>query len=96
MNGGWTSSTHYGLVVIDESSTVSNASLLKVLETTSFDLLVLVGDVYQIESIEFGNWFGTIRSYLPEESVFELKHPVRTTDQNLLTFWNRVRTTGRS
>ncbi|MGO2081757.1 AAA family ATPase [Glutamicibacter arilaitensis] len=91
VNGGWTSSTHYGLVVIDESSTVSNASLLKVLETTSFDLLVLVGDVYQIESIEFGNWFGTIRSYLPEESVFELKHPFRTTDQNLLTFWNRVR-----
>lgn len=91
VNGGWTRSAHYGLVVIDESSTVSNASLLKVLETTSFDLLVLVGDVYQIESIEFGNWFGTIRSYLPKESVFELTQPFRTTDQNLLTFWNRVR-----
>ena len=91
VNGGWTSSVHYGLVVIDESSTVSNASLLKVLEKTSFDLLVLVGDVYQIESIEFGNWFGTIRSYLPQESVFELTEPFRTTDQNLLTFWNRVR-----
>ncbi|MDP9984568.1 energy-coupling factor transporter ATP-binding protein EcfA2 [Pseudarthrobacter oxydans] len=91
VNGGWTRSSHYGLVVIDESSTVSNASLLKVLDTTSFDLLVLVGDVYQIESIEFGNWFGIIRSYLPEESVFELTDPYRTTDQNLLTFWNRVR-----
>lgn len=91
VNGGWTSSSHYGLVVVDESSTVSNASLLKALETTSFDLLVLVGDVYQIESIEFGNWFGTIRSYLPEESVFELKQPFRTTDQDLLRFWGRVR-----
>lgn len=91
VNGGWTKSAHFDLVVIDESSTVSNASLLKVIKNTSFDLLVLVGDVYQIESIEFGNWFGTVRSYLPRESVFELTQPFRTTDQNLLTFWNRVR-----
>lgn len=82
---------HYGLVVIDECSTVSNASLLKVLECTTFDLLVLVGDVYQIESIEFGNWFTTIRSYLPPESVFELTKPFRTTDAALLTLWDRVR-----
>ncbi|MBE4717271.1 ATP-dependent RecD-like DNA helicase [Pseudarthrobacter sp. AB1] len=89
--GGWSGGFHYGVLVIDECSTVSNADLLKVLEGTSFDLLVLVGDVYQIESIEFGNWFSTIRSYLPEESVFELKHPYRTTDENLLMLWDRVR-----
>jgi hypothetical protein len=52
----------YDLLVIDECSTVSNADLLKVLEKTSFKLLVLVGDVYQIESIQFGNWFGIIPS----------------------------------
>jgi hypothetical protein len=85
------SSSHYRLVVIDECSTVSNASLLDVLGATSFDLLVLVGDVYQIESIEFGNWFTTIRSYVPEESVFELNTPFRTSDPALLTFWDRVR-----
>ncbi|MEU5209331.1 ATP-dependent RecD-like DNA helicase [Streptomyces sp. NPDC020742] len=81
----------YGVLVIDECSTVSNASLLDVLENTSFDLLVLVGDVYQIESIEFGNWFSIIRSYIPSESVFELTEPFRTTDQGLLTLWSRVR-----
>ncbi|MFE2642374.1 ATP-dependent RecD-like DNA helicase [Streptomyces nigra] len=81
----------YDVLVIDECSTVSNASLLDVLDKTSFDLLVLVGDVYQIESIEFGNWFSIIRSYLPSESVFELTEPFRTTDQGLLTLWNRVR-----
>lgn len=81
----------YDVLVIDECSTVSNASLLDVLEKTSFDLLVLVGDVYQIESIEFGNWFSIIRSYLPSKSVFELTEPFRTTDQSLLTLWNRVR-----
>lgn len=91
LRGNWETSGHFGVVVIDECSTVSNASFLKVLENTSFDLLVLVGDVYQIESIEFGNWFGTIRSYIPQDSVHELKHPYRTTDQALLTLWDRVR-----
>ncbi|MGV4891400.1 ATP-dependent DNA helicase [Streptomyces viridosporus] len=81
----------YDVVVIDECSTLSNASLLEVLEKTSFDLLVLVGDVYQIESIEFGNWFSLVRSYIPEESVFELTKPFRTDDEALLTLWDRVR-----
>lgn len=81
----------YDVVVIDECSSVGNASLLEVLEKTSFDLLVLVGDVYQIESIEFGNWFSAIRSYIPEQSVFELTEPFRTTDQSLLALWDRVR-----
>lgn len=81
----------YDVLVIDECSTVSNASLLSVLENTSFDLLVLVGDVYQIESIEFGNWFSIIRSYIPKESVFELTKPFRTNDEALLTLWGRVR-----
>lgn len=81
----------YDVLVIDECSTVGNASLLEVLEKTSFDLVVLVGDVYQIESIEFGNWFSTIRSYIPSESVFELTEPFRTTDDALLTLWDRVR-----
>ncbi|WP_116202340.1 ATP-dependent DNA helicase [Amycolatopsis circi] len=81
----------YDVVVIDECSTVDNASLLKVLNSTTFDLLVLVGDVYQIESIQFGNWFSLARSYVPEESVFELTKPWRTEDRALLTLWDRVR-----
>lgn len=81
----------YDLLVIDECSTVSNADLIKVLEKTSFKLLVLVGDVYQIESIQFGNWFGIIRSFIPSTSVFELTTPFRTKDDSLLSFWNKVR-----
>lgn len=81
----------YGVVVIDECSTLSNTAFLKVLENTSFDLLVLVGDIYQIESIEFGNWFGLVRGYLPGGAVFELTHPYRTEDEALLTLWDRVR-----
>lgn len=85
------SSPEYDLLVIDECSTVSNADLIKVLEKTSFKLLVLVGDVYQIESIQFGNWFGIIRSFIPSTSVFELTTPFRTKNESLLGFWNKVR-----
>lgn len=85
------SSQAYDLLVIDECSTVSNADLIKVLEKTTFKLLVLVGDVYQIESIEFGNWFGVIRSFIPSTSVFELTTPFRTKNSSLLSFWNKVR-----
>lgn len=81
----------YDLLVIDECSTVSNADLIKVLEKTSFKLLVLVGDVFQIESIQFGNWFGIIRSFIPQASVFELTTPYRTKNGSLLDFWNKVR-----
>ncbi|MFI6396366.1 ATP-dependent RecD-like DNA helicase [Nonomuraea sp. NPDC050540] len=85
------SDVEYDILVIDECSTVSNSDLLKVLERTSFKLLVLVGDVYQIESIQFGNWFGIIRSFIPCTSVFELTTPFRTKSKSLLSFWGKVR-----
>lgn len=78
------SGVEYDLLVIDECSTVSNADMIKVLEKTSFKLLVLVGDIYQIESINFGNWFEIIRSFIPSTSVFELTTPFRTKNTSLL------------
>lgn len=86
-----TSDREYDLLIIDECSTVSNADLIKVMEKTFFKLLVLVGDVYQIESIQFGNWFGIIRSFIPSASVFELTTPFRNRNDSLLGFWNKVR-----
>ena len=84
----------YDLLVIDESSTVSNADLIKVLENTSFKLLVLVGDIYQIESIQFGNWFAVVSSFIPNSSIFELKTPYRTKSDALLRLWGSVRASG--
>jgi len=81
----------YDLLIIDECSTVSNSDLVKVLERTSFKLLVLVGDVFQIESIQFGNWFSAIRSFIPDTSIFELTTPFRTKSEGLLRLWNKVR-----
>jgi len=88
------STQEYDLLVIDECSTVSNSDLIKVLERTTFKLLVLVGDVYQIQSIQFGNWFEIIRSFIPKTSVFELTTPYRTKNDSLLMFWNSVRVIG--
>lgn len=83
--------TNYDVLVIDECSTVSNADILKVLEGTSFKLLVLVGDVFQIESIQFGNWFSLARSFVPNTAVFELTTPFRTKNATLLDLWETVR-----
>ncbi|WP_045771193.1 ATP-dependent DNA helicase [Xanthomonas albilineans] len=81
----------YDLLVIDECSTVSNTDLLNVLRKTSFKLLVLVGDVYQIESIQFGNWFSIIREFLPKSAIFELTTPFRAKSKALLSFWHKIR-----
>lgn len=86
-----TAELEYDVLVIDECSAVSNTDLIKILEKTSSKLIVLVGDVYQIESIQFGNWFSIIRSFIPHSSVFELTTPFRTKNDSLLDFWNKVR-----
>lgn len=83
--------TDCDILFIDECSTVSNDDMRRVLEKANFKLLVLVGDIYQIESIYFGNWFSIARKFVPSTSVFELTHPYRTTNNDLLTVWDRVR-----
>ena len=67
--------TEYDVLIIDECSTVSNSDMRQVLEKAKFNLLILVGDIFQIESIYFGNWFNIARSFVSRESIFELTHP---------------------
>ncbi len=85
------SDTEFDLLIIDECSTVSNSDMLQVLTKASFKLLVLVGDVFQIESILFGNWFNLARSFIPKTSIFELTKPYRTKNPKLLELWSKVR-----
>jgi len=81
----------YDILFIDECSTVSNSDMRDVLEKARFKLLVLVGDVFQIESINFGNWFNIAQSFIPQTSRFELTKPYRSTNEKLITLWNKVR-----
>lgn len=84
-------STEYDLLVIDESSTVSNEDMRRILSRDNYQLLLLVGDTYQISSIRFGNWFSVARAFIPDTSVFELTTPYRSKDDNLKLLWTRVR-----
>jgi len=81
----------YDVIFIDECSTVSNDYMLKVLKKASFQLLVLVGDVFQIESIRFGNWFSIAQGFIPKTSRTELTNPWRSENEELLTLWKKVR-----
>ena len=81
----------YDIVIIDECSTVNNSDMKDILEKAKFSLLVLVGDIYQIEAIRFGNWFSAARHFLPETAVNELTKPYRSHSPELQILWDRVR-----
>ena len=83
--------TNYDILIIDECSTVSNRDMRDLLEKATFKVLVLVGDVFQIEAIRFGNWFSIAQGFVPETSVFELTKPYRSNNDNLIELWDRVR-----
>lgn len=83
--------TKYDIVVIDECSTVNNSDMKDILKKANFELLILVGDIYQIESIQFGNWFNAARGFLPTSSINELTKPYRSHNEELQTLWDRVR-----
>lgn len=82
----------YDILIIDECSTVSNRDMRRVIEKAKCKLLILVGDTYQIASIRFGNWFSIVKEFVPETASHELITPYRSSDNNLLTLWGRVRT----
>ncbi|MCT7595783.1 ATP-dependent RecD-like DNA helicase [Aliarcobacter butzleri] len=84
-------STDYDLLIIDECSMISNADMLKILNKATFKLLVLVGDVFQIESINFGNWFNIVQNFIPKNSTTELTKPYRSSNKKLLELWKKVR-----
>ena len=79
------------ILFIDECSTVSNEDMMNVLGKSKFKLLVLVGDIYQIESIRFGNWFSIAKSYVPSNAICELTYVHRSTDEILKALWESVR-----
>lgn len=81
----------YDLVVIDECSTISNLDMKRLLSKLNTKLLVLVGDIYQIDSITFGNWFKIAKSVMPRYSVHELTKAYRSRNKHLQEIWDKVR-----
>lgn len=83
--------TECDILFIDECSTVSNEVINQLLEKIKAKFVVLVGDTYQIESIQFGNWFTLARDFIKAEAIVELVETRRTTDDNLKDIWSKFR-----
>lgn len=85
---------NYDLIFIDECSIIDNDTMIRFINRITNDsFLVLAGDIFQIESINFGNWFSYAKDILISKgSSFELSNPWRTKDTTLINLWNSVRT----
>jgi hypothetical protein len=85
----------YDIIFVDECSTIDNLTMQKFLskirETT---LLVLSGDIYQLESIDFGNWFYYAKDIIKDSAKVELLNTWRSDVQTIKDLWNEVRNCG--
>lgn len=79
-------------LIVDECSNISNTDMLAVLEKAHFKLLLLLGDVHQIESIQFGNWYSLLFRFLSDTEKIELVSAYRAQkNEHLLDLWKAVR-----
>lgn len=81
----------FDLIVVDECSTVTNYEINKIIDRLGRGSLLLVGDMYQIQAIGFGNWFYLAKALMPDDCCGELQSPYRSSDAELKALWKEVR-----
>lgn len=83
----------HDIVFIDECSTIDNRTMELLLGKISNDaLIVMSGDIYQIESIDFGNWFFYAKDIVKAKGAsIELSSKWRTEKEELKGLWKAVR-----
>ena len=83
----------YDIIFVDECSIIDNFTMLKFVNKISEDsLIVLAGDINQIESIDFGNWFYYAKDIITTQGAnVELLDTWRTQEESLLSLWEEVR-----
>lgn len=79
------------ILFVDESSMVNNDDMLDVLNKGTYKAIIIVGDISQIESIKYGNWFNLCKRYYNNDIVFELSETHRTKKEELLNLWMAIR-----
>lgn len=85
----------YGVIFVDECSTIDNRTMAEFFRKISPDtLLVLAGDIYQLEPIDFGNWFLYAKEIVKETAKTELLNTWRTDIGVIKELWNEVRNCG--
>jgi len=84
----------YDVIFVDECSTIDNRTMAEFFKKVGSDtFIVMAGDIHQIESIEFGNWFCYAKDLIKTQGAFvELLSNWRTEDVELISLWNEVRT----
>lgn len=83
----------YDVIFVDECSTIDNLKMTKFFERIgSNTFVVMAGDIHQIESIDFGNWFFYAKNIITTLGAnVELLSTWRTQDQDLKSLWDEVR-----
>ena len=83
----------YDIVFIDECSTIDNRTMELLLgKINNNTLIVMSGDIYQIESIDFGNWFFYAKDIVNAKGAsIELCSTWRTEKEELKGLWTAVR-----
>ena len=91
--GEYNSLSDYNIIFVDECSTIDNRTMVKFLNRIDTNtLLVMAGDIHQIEAIEFGNWFYYAKEIIKTAgSNVELLSTWRTKEENLIQLWDAVR-----
>lgn len=81
------------VVFVDECSTIDNRTMKALLNRINKKtMLVLSGDIYQIESIDFGNWFYYAKNVIRTKGAsVELSNTWRTEKEELKSLWEAIR-----
>ena len=82
----------YDIIIVDEATFVSTKAICAILNEYERSSFLIVGDPEQIESIEFGNWFGLLLNLLEKENVvYTLNIEHRTNIREMVKIWDAVR-----
>lgn len=86
----------FDLLIIDECSTISTRDMKMILEHGHFKMLLLCGDTYQIQSIDFGNWFSLLRYFLKKDALADFNNQFRSQSEVLKKAWCATRNLSKS
>lgn len=91
-NKNQNSCNEYDLIIIDEAAFVPTAMIDEILYNNPDVNYLIVGDPYQIESIQFGNWFKLILElFKGKDFIFSLDKNHRAETNELQKVWDSVR-----
>ena len=83
----------YDIIFVDECSTIDNRTMYAFINKVKpGTLFVFAGDIHQIESIDFGNWFYYAKELIKVQGAnVELLNTWRTHEPDLIDLWTGVR-----